>query len=210
MVRLRSSELPSLSRTPIAKVTDMSDPTCSIDGCDGRLKARRLCGAHYWRLLKHGEPGGATIRRAEPGRLCSLEGCERAISEHAARGMCAAHYQRWLKYGEPGDAVIKRIDGDDVGYRAAHRRVWKLRGRASAHPCQHCGGTAAHWAYDHLDINEKLGETGKSKGVSYSTDPDHYFPLCVPCHSRFDLLGRVGELNASSGGSKLEPRQRLF
>jgi hypothetical protein len=72
--------------------------------------------------------------------------------------------------------------GDQVGNRAAHQRVIKLRGNATSYLCEHCCGPAVHWAYDHRDPQELPSDDGP-----YSTDPDRYMPLCVPCHKRFDL-----------------------
>lgn len=73
--------------------------------------------------------------------------------------------------------------GDEVGYAGAHFRVKALWGFASTHTCRHCLGPAAHWAYDHLDPNERVDP---DEGP-YSPNPDHYLPLCVRCHKAFDL-----------------------
>lgn len=45
-----------------------------------------------------------------------------------------------------------------------------------------CGQPASQWSYDHADPDERTSELG-----SYSADPDHYRPLCVPCHKTSDL-----------------------
>lgn len=39
----------------------MADPTCSADGCHGRVVARGLCGKHYQRKAKHGDIAGLAV-----------------------------------------------------------------------------------------------------------------------------------------------------
>lgn len=46
-----------------------------------------------------------------------------------------------------------------------------------------CGDQARHWAYDHADPDE----IHRPDGIAYSGKPEHYVPLCVPCHKRADL-----------------------
>lgn len=70
----------------------------------------------------------------------------------------------------------------DVGYRAAHERVQRLRGRATEQPCRYCGQRARGWAYDHGDPNERLDP----RGYYYSLDLDRYVALCSPCHIYLD------------------------
>lgn len=77
--------------------------------------------------------------------------------------------------------------GEDVGYSAIHRRLRQYRGKASTHACCQCGGPARQWAYDHADPQEKLGDGGRGRVFRYSTSLDHYIPLCLRCHRRFDL-----------------------
>jgi hypothetical protein len=125
-------------------------------------------------------------------KSCSIGGCGKP---HYGQGYCKTHGQRWRRHGDPlvvlppGPPVMIGPDhpqwtGDDVGYRAAHRRVAKLEGPASAHPClAGCGGRAYDWAYDCLDPEEK---TDPKTGLPYSLDPEHYVPLCRPCHDWFD------------------------
>jgi hypothetical protein len=78
--------------------------------------------------------------------------------------------------------------GSGIGYGAAHERVKRLRGLASAHTCAHCPSPAREWAYDHADPGERR-EAGKRDAGPYSLDPNHYIPLCDPCHTRFDFPG---------------------
>lgn len=72
-------------------------------------------------------------------------------------------------------------------YKAAHRRIYQVRGPASAYPCIDCGDQAAQWAYDHQDPDE-LTDVIDRKGTiaPFSLDPMHYRPLCRSCHARAD------------------------
>lgn len=72
-------------------------------------------------------------------------------------------------------------------YNAAHKRVYRLHGPARARACVQCGQPAAHWAYDNLDPNERTAREGR-----YSPDPEHYQPMCQPCHQHFDLQEHRG------------------
>lgn len=79
--------------------------------------------------------------------------------------------------------------GDAIEYAGAHGRVVALRGLASSHPCKHCGGGGAtEWAYDHLDPDERRNVVGRDRSP-FSLKPEHYVPLCVPCHRHFDQKG---------------------
>jgi len=126
-------------------------------------------------------------------RVCAVEDCDDA---RLARDWCSKHYQRWKTHGDPH--VIGQMGGprpgggrkwvEDVGYVGAHQRVYKLRGPAANHSCEHCAEPAAEWAYDHTCPNERPDP--KRRGP-YSADPTHYFPLCIPCHKRFDKSQRA-------------------
>lgn len=70
-----------------------------------------------------------------------------------------------------------------VSYGAAHGRVHKARGPASDYPCVRCGGQARDWAYDHADPDVRYDVQIHSP---FSLDPNHYQPMCVQCHRRFD------------------------
>lgn len=72
-------------------------------------------------------------------------------------------------------------------YTAMHMRVKRLRGPARAYPCaaKGCRRKAAQWAYDGMDPMP-LTERRSGSLYYYSTDPDHYVPMCIPCHRAYD------------------------
>lgn len=82
-------------------------------------------------------------------------------------------------------ALFRSIRGGP-GYRAAHRRVEKDRGLASAHVCISCGKQAREWA---LVVNptERLTD---DRGRVFSGQPIDYEPLCVSCHKYEDARRR--------------------
>jgi hypothetical protein len=46
--------------------------TCTFPGCGGAQKAKKLCGTHYERQRKHGDPGIVLKAGAKPGRTGEL------------------------------------------------------------------------------------------------------------------------------------------
>jgi hypothetical protein len=166
--------------------------TCSIDGCPRPRRKRGWCGTHYQRWRKTGDPGPAALI-CQPGRGCSIEGCDRP---HAGRGFCELHYRRDRLSGDPHRVRTApprfgpahgQWSGDAATYHASHHRVYRQRGAAATHQCQHCGSQAKDWAYDHTDPNENI----HSDGRRYSPDPARYMPLCRPCHHQFDAAQRT-------------------
>lgn len=96
--------------------------------------------------------------------------------DRGSQSRCAAcHYAQLTGEANPN------WRGDRIRNPQAHGRVKKLRGLACDYMCRHCGAPAKHWAYDHEDPKEKQDPEGP-----YSLDPEHYLPLCVACHHRFD------------------------
>jgi hypothetical protein len=115
--------------------------------------------------------------------LCKEDGCERPV---IARGLCKRDYERMRQQviaatGKPPTPIDTRLPV--VNYRQAHARL----GPASAYPCSTvgCERQAANWAYDGQDPNELVGD-GPNDGNPYSINPEHYMPLCLPCHRWID------------------------
>jgi hypothetical protein len=81
----------------------MGKHTCSVDGCDGRVLAKGLCGKHYRRQQRNG-----TTELLRKRTYCSIEGCNiRANTD----GICSKHLWRLRSNGDP--LVSRRIVGDD-------------------------------------------------------------------------------------------------
>lgn len=82
----------------------MPERTCSVDGCDYPVKSRGLCGMHYARLRRHGDPTITLRKWTKPRRAakrtptCSIEGCEKLVEK---RGWCSMHNRRWEVHGDP-------------------------------------------------------------------------------------------------------------
>lgn len=128
-----------------------------------------------------------------PADTCTIVDCDR---RRRARGWCISHYNRWRLNGTPGPATFApsadlthgaehpNWRGTAIGYRGAHNRVTRLKGKASAHPCVECSGEARTWAYDGADA-KKIDAQGRR----YSADPAHYLAMCAACHCRRDGYG---------------------
>lgn len=68
---------------------------CPVNDCTNKVINRGLCGKHYQRWRRFGDP---TFHPPEMERHCSVAGCTRVSN---ARKLCAAHYRRWQLYGDP-------------------------------------------------------------------------------------------------------------
>ena len=78
----------------------MPNRTCSIEGCDSKVKARGWCGKHYHRFQRHGDPlRGQRFRVHTLGTPCLADGCDRPAR---GRGYCAKHINR-IRRGIPID-----------------------------------------------------------------------------------------------------------
>lgn len=170
------------------KVQRQSD-VCAVDGCERERVQRDWCRAHYARWRRHGNLGTSEVLDRSVPAGCKVEECDQP---HDSNGYCTPHAHRLRRYGDPTHAPERLKAGDPtgwrnetVGYMGAHNRVRRLRGNAKSHTCQHCGGTAHDWAYDHRDPNQ-AHEAVNGYDMPYSSDPAHYMPLCKSCHVKFD------------------------
>ena len=119
----------SATRPPASK------PGCSIDGCE--KLARRghpLCGMHYSRLRRHGDP-----RYVREVRLCSVDGCEQRHHQH---GYCVMHYGRWKNHGDPNQTALsaRHAQSKDCdsrhqarGFCRSHYRPMAAKSNAPVH-----------------------------------------------------------------------------
>src|SRR5260221_745157 len=100
---------------------------------------------------------------------CAVPDCDKPAR---GRGWCATHYARWRRHLDlSAGKQIFRIPSP--GYSTRHSRVKRLRGSASAQPCQGgCGNQARDWATVH-----------DRDGLDVFAD---YIPLCARCHQRYD------------------------
>ena len=160
--------------------------SCLVEGCENVHLSLGYCSVHYQRLRRTGKPEG--VHR----QTCSVDGCQ---GKHRSNGYCRMHAARAERHGDPQRVRSAfwlpgenrpNWTGDDVTYRAMHKRVYRYRGPAKAHDCIDCGGKAGHWSYDLADPHERTDPNG----WLYSTDVDHYQPRCASCHLAFDRGAR--------------------
>lgn len=69
----------------------MTKRTCSIEGCKGTLLARKMCGKHYTRFMKHGDATATHRPQKIADRSCTEDQCELPV---CAKGLCRPHYER--------------------------------------------------------------------------------------------------------------------
>lgn len=163
----------------------MPKGTCSFDGCERQQYCKGWCKPHYYQAHK-GNPM-KPIRGDVPPPSCSFDGCSLPT---IARGLCSGHYQQRHRSGRelrPLYAVTT--------YFGIHNRVKAMHGSAADHLCVACLGPAADWAYDNADPDERLESlpvpSGKMHDCPFSLKPEHYLPMCKPCHRKFDALRSI-------------------
>jgi hypothetical protein len=96
------------------------------------------------------------------------------------KGLTGIHLSPETEF-QPGSTVGEgngRWAGDEVGYDGLHIRLWKARGPAADHECQHADGTCKgpmNWA----NISHEY------------RDVDDFMPLCQSHHVRYDNAARM-------------------
>lgn len=99
---------------------------CSVDGCDKVSQTRGLCGAHYHRLKRYGDPEGKPLVTEKVIPPCLVDGCDKLAEK---RGYCTSHYERNRRHGSPtgggighGDAL--RFLRDNVNFYGDNCLTW--------------------------------------------------------------------------------------
>lgn len=184
------------------------EDACGVDGCvRPRYGKRKYCNSHYMRMYRYGDPHWKAPRRYIDikGKKYGTLTVDNRLDSTWWECVCECGetvkktYADLNRYGLPTCGKPGRHLRDDVDYFTAHRRVSNVRGKASRHLCS-CGRNAQQWAYNHKDAHQKVGIVGGVE-TPYSTDPEFYNPMCVPCHKRFDLERRANE-NAKEASSR--------
>lgn len=126
----------------------------------------------------------AARRAADPDKASAVSAAYRAANPDKEKARFAARRAGGRDPDMPWSEA-------PVGYDAAHSRVVAIYGSAKNHACNLCDGPAAEWAYDHDDPDEYSGpmldaRRGSSRVMRWSGKPQHYMPLCHPCHVKYD------------------------
>lgn len=106
--------------------------TCSVAGCERDHYARGLCGMHYKRVLRHGDPMPEVPARGEaPPVSCAVPSCDHPAE---ARGWCHGHYLRWIRTGDvhPQRPLMRRTQPETCTVDGCDRRCHS-RGLCKAH-----------------------------------------------------------------------------
>lgn len=142
----------------------MAKRTCAVPDCGRVTAAGGLCGKHYSRWKRHGDPT-VTVRCRKP---CTAEGCD---SPAHAFGFCKIHYGRWRNHGTT-DLPAKQ--GCEVG---GCTETASARGMCSSHyqrwyrtgdplPPQQVSYEARFWA--------KVDRRGDGECWPWTGKPDLY------------------------------------
>jgi len=155
--------------------------TCKVEGCEKEIFSRALCQMHYKRLWRT----GTTEILAKPEVKCTKCG-ERAYN--LKRALCLPHYNYWYNYERLGRKPQPRRKPlwEVVGYRAAHVRVEKARGKARLYFCVDCSERAQEWSLGKDAENVLISSADNSAGKAYSLDVEDYEPRCMSCHRKHD------------------------
>lgn len=72
----------------------MSRKVCSVEGCSNSIHGKGLCGKHYQRMWKHGDPTYQPKKYA----TCIVDGCNRGVRSSGSL-YCEKHYGRIRRNG---------------------------------------------------------------------------------------------------------------
>lgn len=115
----------------------VTEPTCSVVGCDRPSKCRGWCFKHYQRWRSHGDPTADQRRRTGP---CRILNCERVA---IARGLCQSHYGSWYRHGDPNEPHHKQPARESL-CAAGCGQVAMCKGYCSVHYARVSRGLDPH------------------------------------------------------------------
>jgi len=97
---------------------------CSVDGCGKASQTRGLCGSHYHRLKRYGDPEGKPPIKVPLS--CLVDGCD-SVSRKC--GYCIRHYERNFRHGSPNGGGIGHGDAlrflrEHVSFTGAECLTW--------------------------------------------------------------------------------------
>ena len=92
---------------------------CTVPDCTSVARSRGLCGAHYQRLLKTGDPLGLRPARWDGyvRPTCAVEGC--GAPAHS-NGLCSRHVGRLKRHGLPTSGRRVPATGVTIAERLSH------------------------------------------------------------------------------------------
>jgi len=88
---------------------------CSVDGCNKLAKYKGMCGVHYHRTWKYGDPFFRTTN--DNSGICLHEGCKKKAH---SLGYCEKHYQRVKHHGS---SKILKIESHGMR-KCPEYKVW--------------------------------------------------------------------------------------
>ncbi len=176
---------------------------CSVEGCNGKHKARGYCDKHYRRILNTGtlktKRDVTTWKKA--GINCEYEGCKK---KSVIAGLCSNHYKQKQRYGKPGRTVFDNsgecsVDGCEAKahvkgmcrihyYRVKHNgdphKLIKGHNTGFCSVCNEkkakkkgmCDGCYAKWAYQNVEsYRESRNNTQRKRRASKrGLESEHY------------------------------------
>lgn len=152
-----------------------------MTSCSNLYVAKGMCGMHYQRALKHGDP--SVNLAAEPQEpTCRASGC---AADSYAKSYCRKHYIRFARHGDPMTRLTLEASLVPT-YKHVHRKLTQIKGKAANNSCTDCDGIALDWSYVGGDPHELTSDRGQSAGFKYSLDASRYVPRCRSCHKLHD------------------------
>lgn len=146
---------------------------CIVGDCDRTAVARKMCGMHYKRWAKHGDPAKGARRWQAP--MCVVENCG---GKPIANSMCGLHYERLRRHGDPNyerQLMPKVCIVVDCG-RPSHTQ-----------------GLCRPHSWKQRRYGDPLaGRTNAPRGSGYR-HPDGYIRLWKPDHPNASRSGQILE-----------------